>query len=323
MRIATWLLLAITLGLLALGGCRKEHPANGLFPVRLQTDWYPQPEHGGFYEAQIEGLYKAEGLEVTIAPGGPYITSDQQVSTGQAQFGMASSDRVLTSVARGLPMVAVAATMQQDPQALMVHADSPVHTFADLEGHAVAVQPGASFFQYILRRYNLHNVREMPATYSVANFLEDPGYIQQCFVTSEPYFAEKAGAKVRTLLISSSGYQPYRVFFTSTSFLNEHPEIVVRFVRASIQGWKDYLRDPTQVNAEIGRLNPAMSASQMNFSIQTLRDQHFIDGDGTPDSHLGHFTAARWTTTYHQLLDLKVLANPIDPATAYTLRFAP
>jgi NitT/TauT family transport system substrate-binding protein len=230
---------------------------------------------------------------------------------------------VLTSVARGLPLVAVAATMEQDPQALMLHAESPVHDFADIEGHAISVAPGSGFFQYLVKRYNLRQVREIPATLSIANFMQDPEYIQQCFVTSEPYFAEQGGAKIRTLLISATGYQPYRVFFTSTEFLNEHPDIVAKFVRASVQGWRDYLRDPTLVDAQLLRLNPALSAGQMRFTVQTLKDGHFVEGEGTPDSHLGHFTAQRWTTTYHQLLDLGVLKHPIDPATAYTLRFNP
>jgi NitT/TauT family transport system substrate-binding protein len=306
-----------------LAGCKGTRSASGLYPITLQTDWYPQPEMGGFYEAQLEGLYKAAGLDVTIAPGGPYIVSDQQVATGQAQFGMSASDRVLTSVARGLPLVAVAATMQQDPQGIMVHAGSPVHSFADLEGRAVAVQPGSSWFQYLLKRYNLHNVRELPATYSVASFLQDPGYIQQAFLTSEPYFAEQAGAPVRMLLVSQTGYQPYRVFFTSTGFLKEHPDLVARFVKASLQGWRDYLRDPALVNAEITRLNPAMSPGQMRYTVDTLKSQHFIEGEGTADSHLGHFTAERWATNYRQLFDLKMIAHPIDPASAYTLQFAP
>ncbi len=313
----------LVLCLVALTGCSSRPPANGLFPVTLQTDWYPQPEMGGFYQARLEGLYKAQGLEVTIAPGGPYITSDQQVSTGAAQFGMSSSDRVLTAVARGLPLIAVAATMQQDPQALMVHAASPVHSFADLEGHTIAAQPGSSWFQYLLKRYNLHQVREIPATYSVANFLQDPAYIQQVFVTSEPFFATRAGAQVRTMLISSTGYQPYRVFFTSQPFLKEHPEIVAKFVRASLQGWRDYLRDPSRTDAEIARLNPAMNPEQMRFTVQTLKEQHFVEGEGTADSHLGHFTRERWATIYRQLADLKILAKPIDPASAYTLQFAP
>ena len=311
--------------LLALSNGCKSKPVNpsGLFPVTLQTDWYPQPEMGGFYQAQLQGLYKAEGLDVTIAPGGPFVTAEQQVATGVAQFAMGSSDQILVKASRGLPLIAVAATMQQDPQAIMVHADSPVHEFADLEGRQIAVKPGSIWFQYLLHRYNFHNVREIPATYSVANFLQDPNYIQQCFVTSEPFFARKAGADVRTLLISSTGYQPYRVYFTSTNFLKDHPDIVAKFVKASTQGWKNYLADPSMTDAAIGKLNPAMSAEQMAFSVKTLKDQHFIEGDGTADSHLGHFTDARWAMTYQQLVGLKVTENPIDPKTAYTLQFAP
>ena len=316
------LLLVLTL----LTACKSKPAAtstNGLFPIVFQTDWYPQPEMGGFYQADLEGLYKAEGLDVKIVPGGPFIIGDQQVATGAAQFAMGSSDQMMVRVSQGLPLVAVAATMQQDPQALMLHDQSPVHTFEQLDGHTIAAKPGSIWFQYIVKRYNLAHVREIPATYSIANFLQDPGYIQQAFVTSEPFTAQQHEAKVRTMLISESGYQPYRVFFTSKQFLAEHPEIVAKFVKASIQGWKNYLADPAMVDTQLSRLNPNMNPEQMQFSIDTLRRNHFIEGPGTPESHLGHFTAERWSTTYKQLVDLKVTSAPIDPATAYTLQFNP
>jgi len=301
----------------------KPTPTNGLFPIIFQTDWYPQPEMGGFYQAQLEGLYKSAGLDVKIVPGGPMVIADQQVASGAAQFGMGSSDQQLVAVSRGLPLVSVAATMQHDPQALMLHEESPIHSFEQLDGKTIAVKPGSIWFQYLVKRYNLTHVREVPATYSVATFLNDPAYIQQCFVTSEPFTVQQHGAKARTMLIGSTGYQPYRVFFTSRQFLAAHPDIVAKFVQASIQGWKDYLADPTRTDAELSKLNPAMSAAQMQFSVDTLKSGHFIDGDGTPNSHLGHFTAERWATTYRQLVDLHVIANPIDPTTAYTLQFNP
>ena len=144
---------------LILGGCGKQRSTRGLTPVTLQTDWYPQPEHGGFYDAQIRGYYKDEGLEVTILPGGPYVNSAQQVSAGTVQFAMGSSDNTLESVGNGVPLVAVAATMQHDPQAIMVHQDSPVHSFQDLDGHAVAIRLGSStWFEYLVKRYQLKNV---------------------------------------------------------------------------------------------------------------------------------------------------------------------
>jgi NitT/TauT family transport system substrate-binding protein len=314
-------ILGICLGL---GGCKKQPASSGLTPVTLQTDWYPQPEHGGFYDAQIRGYYKDEGLDVTILPGGPYVNNDQQVSVGVAQFGMSSSDHVLEALGNGVPLVAVAATMQHDPQAIMVHQDSPVHSFQDLDGHAVAVRLGAStWFEFLVKRYQLRNVREIPATYSVANFLQDPGYIQQIFVTSEPFFARQAGAPVRTMLISQAGYDPYRVFITSRSFLQQHPEIVAKFVRASLRGWRDYLVHPDDINAAIAKLNPAMSVPQMKFSYEALRDQHFITGDAANGADLGRLDPARWTSMYQQLLDLKVLQKPFDPTVAYTMRFMP
>ncbi|MGB8535728.1 MAG: ABC transporter substrate-binding protein [Acidobacteriaceae bacterium] len=309
---------------LVLSGCEKQRTSNGLTPVRLQTDWYPQPEHGGFYDAQIRGYYKEEGLDVTILPGGPYVNTAQQVSAGAVQFAMGSSDNTLESIGNGVPLVAVAATMQHDPQAIMVHQDSPVHSFQDLDGHAVAIRLGAStWFEYLVKRYQLRNVREIPATYSVANFLQDPAYIQQIFVTSEPFFARQAGAAVRALLISQAGYDPYRVFLTSRSFLQQHPEIVAKFVRASLRGWRDYLVHPDDINAAIGKLNPAMSVAQMKFSYEGLRDQHFIAGDAANGADLGRFDPVRWTSMYQQLLDLKVITKPFDPTIAYTMRFMP
>jgi len=299
--------------------CKRSAQPSGPVSITLQTDWYPQPEHGGFYDALLKGYYKDEDLDIHIAPGGPYVSGEQQVSGGAAQFAMGSSDQVLVAVSRGLPVIAVEATMQQDPQAIMLHNDSSVHTFAELNGRAIAVKPGSIWFQYLVKRFNLTNVREIPATYSVANFLQDPSYIQQCFVTSEPYFARKSGAAVRTMLISDSGYQPYRVVFASTAFLHDHPDLVAKFVRASIRGWRDYLSDPTVANAEISKLNPAMNNDQMQFSTQTLKDEHFITG--SDPSEIGHFTPERWNTMYQQLIDLKVITNPIDPKTAYTTQF--
>ena len=183
----------------------------GLVPIRLQLDWYPQPEHGGFFTAQLLGYYKAEGLDVTMLPLPQYGSVAQLVSTGKADFGLGSSDQVLEWDSNGLPLVAVAATMQHDPQAVMVHKDSPIHDFSDLEGHTIAAQTGATWLKYVILRYNLHHVRQIPSTLSIANFLADPNYVQQIFITSEPFFATQAGADVRTLMISSSGYDPYRV----------------------------------------------------------------------------------------------------------------
>jgi NitT/TauT family transport system substrate-binding protein len=322
---AASLLVPLLLALAAITtACNRSTPpaqTSALTKVILQADWYPQPEHGGFYTALIKGFYKDEGLDLIIQPGSQYAVPDQQVAVGAAQFGMGSSDRTLESVADGHPLIAVAATMQTDPQGIMVRKDSPIHTFNDLHGHSVAVKPGSTWFQYLVKRYNLTDVKEIPATMSVANFVADPTYIQQSFATSEPFFAQKAGIQTRVLLTRDAGYNPYRVMFTTRDFLQQHPDIVAKFVRASIKGWRDYLNDPTAAHQIIAKLNPALSPEWMTFSWQGLRDGHFVAGDDPSGAQLGQMTAARWTTMYNQLLDLKVIEKPFDPTTAYTLQF--
>jgi NitT/TauT family transport system substrate-binding protein len=138
-----------------------------------------------------------------------------------------------------------------------------------------------------------------------------------------PFFAHQAGIETRVLLISETGYNPYRVMFTTRDFLRQHPEAVAGFVRASLKGWRDYLNDPAPAHAMIAKLNPALNAEWMQFSWQALRDGRFITGDDPSGLQLGQMTAERWTTMYKQLFDLKVIDKDkaFDPATAYTLQF--
>jgi len=316
--------LSLTIAL-QLAGCHTHSPApqSGLTPVRLQLDWYPQPEQGGFFAAQLLGFYKDEGLDVTILPLPQYGSVAQLVSSGKADFGLGSSDQVLEWNSNGLPLVAISATMQHDPQAIMVHKDSPIHTFSDLEGHTIAAQTGATWLKFVTSRYNLHQVRQIPSTLSVANFLADPQYVQQIFITSEPFFAKQAGAEVRTLLISSSGYDPYRVSFTSRDFAAQHSEIVTKFVRASIHGWQAYLEDPAATNALLLRLNPALNPAQETYTAQALREGGFIAGSDPATSLTGHMTVARWQASYDQLKALGILRKTFDPTTAYSLQYVP
>jgi NitT/TauT family transport system substrate-binding protein len=313
----------LSAGLAALGCRHSPGPGeSGLTKIVFQADWYPQPEHGGFYTALAKGFYKDEGLDVTIQPGGPYITVEKEVSAGSAQFGMGSSDKVLESDVQGLNLVAVAATMQHDPQGIMVRKDSPVHAFGDLNGRSVAIKVGEStWFEFITKRYQLNNVHVIPAMMNVANFVADPNYIQQAFATSEPYFAHQAGVETRVLLVSDAGYSPYRVMYTTRDFLQQHSDVVGKFVRASVRGWKDYLNDPAAANAMIAKLNPALNPEWMKFTWQQLRDGHFVAGDDPSGALVGQMDPKRWSTMYDQLVDLKVLDKPLDPATAYTLQF--
>jgi NitT/TauT family transport system substrate-binding protein len=125
-------------------GCSRARQASAdsgsaLTKVTWQADWYPQPEHGGYFTALAKGYYKQEGLDLTIVSLGPYLGVEKEIASGTAQFGMSGSDETLEGVGNGLPIIAVAATLHDVPQGIMVRKNSPTHSFPDLNGHTIAI----------------------------------------------------------------------------------------------------------------------------------------------------------------------------------------
>ena len=297
--------------------------AAALTKVRFLTDWYPQPEHGGFYHALLKGYYREAGLEVEIIAGGPNSFAMPRITTGHADISMSSTEDLLLAIERGLPVLAIGATMQHDPQGIMVHEGSPIRKFEDLGGRTIAVVPGSAWFTYMVRRFDLKGVKERPLTFSVAPFLADTNYVTQCFVTSEPFFVAKAGKKARVLPLQQTGYDPYRIFFTTRKYAKENPQVVRGFVAASIRGWKDYIEDPDLVHAELQKRNPELNREKMKFSWQALKDGKFVLGNPEKGDVVGQFVEARWKFQYDILKDLGLIQKGFDYTTAFTTEFLP
>jgi NitT/TauT family transport system substrate-binding protein len=152
--------------------------------------------------------------------------------------------------------------------------------------------------------------------------MNDPNFIQQCFVTNEPYFARQRGAKVGALLVAHPGYEPYRVVFTSDAYLQAHPDLVRRFVRATNRGWTDYLTgDPTPANDLLRKLRPDLTPEFCAYSIQAMKDYQLVLGDPRRGESMGQLTAPRLETQIKLLRDLGVLEKPIGVADVATFEF--
>jgi NitT/TauT family transport system substrate-binding protein len=222
-----------------------------------------------------------------------------------------------------MPFVMVAATMQHDAQGLMVHASSPVKSFQDLDGRVVIGNVGMAWFPYLERRFGI-KIDRRQNTYGLGEFLANPNIIQQCLLTNEPFFAEKHGRKVRTLPLSSSGYDCYQTVFTRRDFIRSSPEIVRAFVRASIRGWRDYLdRDPTPANAIILARNREMSRELLKFSRDEMIRHSFVRGFPQKGEDIGQLSMARLEDEMNTLLKLEILAAPLAISSVATTEFLP
>jgi len=293
-----------------------------LTKVTQVTNWFAQAEHGGNYTALFKGYYEETGLDMTIQSGGPGISSTQIVGSGQAQFGMGQADELLLARQNGIPLVAVMAIFQKNPQGIMVHADSGIQSIADLNGHDVYVGSGVAYWEYMKKAYSLDSVRELKYTGQLANFVNDKNSATQVYITSEPFSMREQGVDVRVLLNADFGYNPYgNVLYTTEKMIEEQPETVRAFVEATVKGWNEYKDNYEDINVLIREKNPDMPLEKLNYSAQTL--QPFVYGEDAAERGIGYMSRERWETLNNQLVELGLLKEPVDLDKVYTTAFLP
>jgi NitT/TauT family transport system substrate-binding protein len=290
--------------------------------VTFLTSWYAQAEHGGYYQAVATGIYKKHGLDVTLKMGGPQVNSVQLLAAGQADFIMGKDFQTLTGIEQGVPMVTVAAVFQKEPQGMVTHTD--VNSLADLKGKTIllATSGRTSWWPWLQKKYGLKDEQARPYTFNMQPFFADTTVAQQGFPGSEPFIAEKAGQKVKFFLFADEGYPPYgNTIVTLQKTVKDRPDLVQRFVKATLEGWKSYLANPAPGNALIRQENPKMEDDLIAYSIKTMKDMKFFDGGDAAKMGPGAMTDARWQSTY----DLMVSSGQIKPIAnwkqAYTLQF--
>jgi NitT/TauT family transport system substrate-binding protein len=289
--------MCLLVAVLLAAGCGRTEvepaPARPAERIVLQTDWFAQPEHGGFYQAQARGFYAEAGIEVEILPGGPNAQTVQKVLRGRAQFAMNRADTIYRLASEDVPVVLVMATLQHDPQAVMVHAASPVRTLADLDGRRVMAIPGLAWIAYVESRYGI-KLRVVPHDFGMERFLADPELAQQCLLTNEPFYAALHDIPVRVLPLRASGFDPYHGIYGLRSFIDANPDLVRRFIAASIRGWEDFIHgDPAPAFALIAARNPKMSVEFMTFARAAMLAHHLVEGEPGSGGAIGRLDPAR------------------------------
>ena len=279
--------------------------------VRLALNWKAEPQFGGFYAAATLGLYQQHDLAVDVIEGGSGAPTIQIVGAGQVEYAVVSADEVVISHERGAGnVVALFATYQTNPQAIMAHRERGFASLEDLlKGDGLLLwQSGLPYAQFLTRKYAPLGVRTAPYPGGIGNFQNDPQLSQQCFYTSEPLIAQRAGLEVDTFLVADSGYNPYTtVLVTTRERLESHPEEVRRMVAAVRAGWEAYLADPARTNSAMGQINKAMDAQ--TFSESASVQVPLIQPPGL--ERLGAMTLERWQLLVQQLRELKVIRKDL------------
>jgi NitT/TauT family transport system substrate-binding protein len=276
--------------------------------VKLALNWKPEPEFGGFYAAEVGGVFKRHGLDVEIQPGGSGTPVVQMIAAGKVEFGIVSADEVVISRANGSDVVALFAVFQTSPQGVMAHAERGFKSVGDVlkNDGVLAIQKGLPYAEFVFKKYGAVKAKIVPYMGGVGNFLNDKKFSQQVFVTAEPIEAKKKGALVSTFLIADEGYNPYTVVLaTRAALVKKNPTLVKAVVEASREGWRNYLDNPEPANRIMAGLNKAMDAE--TFVASTQLQKPLIETAETAKSGLGTMSVERWQLLVDQLSDLKLI----------------
>jgi NitT/TauT family transport system substrate-binding protein len=301
--------------------------AFALDKVTFGTNWVAQPEHGGFYQAVADGTYARYGLEVKIIPGGPRANARLMLAAGKLDFYMGGNMlQDLSAVQNNIPTVAVAAIFQKDPQMLMVHPDQGAERFEDLKNFTLMMSKmlEASIFRWIQTQYGFKAEKLRPYDSNLAPFCADKSVAQQGYVTSEPFTVEKVcGFKPKVFLFADTGYDSYSTLIdTRREIVDKNPDLVQRFVDASIIGWYNYLYgDNRAANELIKKDNPEMTDERIANSIAKMKEYGIVDSGDAKRFGIGAMTDARHKSFFDKMVKVGFFPADLDYKKAYTLRF--
>jgi NitT/TauT family transport system substrate-binding protein len=288
--------------------------------IVFATDWLAQAEHGGFYQALAEGIYKKYNLDVTIKMGGPQVNGLQLLAAGQIDVAMADGLQALSAVEQNVPVVAIAATFQKNPTVIISH--PAIGKIEQLRGKPIAIAAAANttYWPWLKAQFGFTDDQKRPYGFSVQPFLADKTLSQQGFATSEPFSIEKGGVKPNVFLLADYGYPPYsEALVVRNDSLARRGDVLERFVRASAEGWKSYLANPARGNALIRKDNPQMSDELLAFGHRKMKEHGIVESGDAAKNGLLTMTDARWRATV-EFLKITRLAKPnVDYSKAWSL----
>ena len=313
---------------LALPGMLRQTTAQGLDKISYNTNWRAQAEHGGFYYAVANGIYKEHGIEADIRMGGPQLNMSQLLLGGAVDMVMSNSFEAIRYASEKLPFLCIGSIMQKDPQVLISHPGVGHDKLENLKGKTILVggTGRTSYWPFLKAKYGFTEEQVRPYTFNIQPFIVDKMMSQQGFLSAEPYAIEKeSGIKPVVHLIADYGFENYNTTFnTSRKLVAEKKDAVQRFVDASIKGWAGYMKGGPgweKANELIRKANSEMSTDKIEHATKVMNERGIVVSGDALTLGIGAMTDARWQRFYETMADAGAFEKGVDFKQAYSLEF--
>jgi ABC-type nitrate/sulfonate/bicarbonate transport system substrate-binding protein len=307
-------------------GTTGESTAEPAVPVTLMLDWVPNVNHVGLYVARDLGFFADQGLDVTIIqPGEVFATA--AVVSGQADFGIDFQESMTMLRAQGVPLVSIAAILQENTSGFAVRAGEGISSPADfagltygtfnspyeeptLSGLVNCVGGDASSIAFVTAGTDLLVMLERG--------LADLVWI---YYGTQGFQAERIGLEIDYFPLSDYAdcipnyYTP--VVITSEAMLRDDPELVRSFLAALSEAHEYVMAEPADAARVLAGAVPELDADELAASVP------WVAGYMDSPSGWGHQDLQTWEEYGEWMANAGVLEGDFDPAAAFTSDFLP
>lgn len=312
-------IIVILLIIFAYAFSNNENKTN-LQNTSLRLKWICQAQFAGYYTANAEKYYEEEGLRVTIDPAGPNISPIQSVSSGINEFGIAGAEQIITAIDNGVPVVAIAVIYRETPEALTSKKTLNIKEPRDLIGKTVGVVYGddENLYRIMLKKNGIDekSINEVPALTGISQILTDKVDAKKAYEMNDAVLLELEGEDVNVLSFRDYGVKVYAdTIFTTKEMIENNPEKVKKFLRASIKGWREAINNPEKAINQLLEVN-----SSLNYEHQLGYLKGSIPIILT-DQKIGFSEKAVWQEMIDNLYEFGTIKNKIDVNQVFTNEF--
>jgi NitT/TauT family transport system substrate-binding protein len=301
--------------------------AQGTTKASLRLKWLPQTQFAGFYLAKARGYYEAEGIDLTINPGGPNLLTENLVATGADTFGLSGgTDSVFAAREKNLPIVCIGVSHQQTPFVFVSRADGPIRTIQDFKGKTITTwYTGANFVLLgMLAKAGLKpgDFTMQPQQVSVTPFVD--GQIDVVTATRYNEFytlmTRMGRDKLRTFAPEEQGIVfPRDTLIASETTARQKPELVKGFLRASMKGWREALKDQKAGVDVVMAAAPTLNRDHQEFMLAEAGK--LMTAGAAAQDGLFWIDQATVKSAHDFFLEHGVIKSPLDLAAAYDRSF--
>ena len=292
-----------------------------LTPVRFTLNWLPTPDHAGYYAAKIGGIYEKYGLDVEIRPGGPQVNVHQLLAAGQTDMIMGTTMRAFNARREGIPIVTVASWYQKDATTFMLHPDNKASDLAGLKANQVMI-PNISkvnYWPWLKGKFGYSDDQLKPYDFAYRAWAVNPQAISQGYITSDkPNMAGVGVPAGRSMLLADHGWNQYiNTVDVLEDMIAKKPDVIRAFLKATAEGWRAYLKDPTAANAELTRLNPDLSKASAEYGYEVIKNYKLLGVSSADEGRIGAISDTRLKDFISEM----VKAGALEPNDAYEKSF--